>query len=389
MCLFFLACHNTNTTNPSLTATILNNSYLQGASIAQELVNSLLDNNNKNNNNTNKPQNKSSIDTSHKITTTVSSMYNNLPTLVQTDDKNNSTSLFSSVANTNLDNTNNVKTQQQNNMNALVQTLSNNNKLNINSSTTIPTLIYTGTAANNNNSNNLNHTSILNSLNSNSNATGNNKMYTDLPTLSSLPTSMSNQYNLNTKSQTSITQTISKSNPLMKGVRDCSKNYELDIIEDEEHGRIYEIACGGHIGQLYQKKFVCPGINSKCIKMGHDEWLTPKEFVAKGGKESLKDWKRAIKIQKTNLRKLIESGGLDYYQHKKCCSNQCRSNKSDYLNPLNSLNSNHAKSFDAAYLNRGYQWDTTGLLNSSMHARKSSGKGSFKNLVYKFYKNKV
>ena len=149
----------------------------------------------------------------------------------------------------------------------------------------------------------------------------------------------------------------SKPSNYAKGVRDCSKNYELGCQESEEHGMIYEIACGGFLGKLHQRKFVCPGINSRCIQMnGTDEWCTPKEFVAKGGKESLKDRKRAIKIQKTNLRKLIESGGLDYYQHKKMCSNQCRSNKGDYLNAPG-LSS---RSFDTSYLNRNYDWGANG-----------------------------
>ena len=167
------------------------------------------------------------------------------------------------------------------------------------------------------------------------------------------------------KKDTTTTSSIQQQT-IQKVQRDCSKNYELTVHETTD-GTIYEIACGGNLGQLYQKKFICPGINAKCIKlMGtvknntplqnseNSEWCTPKEFVARGGKESLKDWKRAIKIQKTNLRKLIESGSLDYYQHKKMCSNQCRSNKGDYLT-INGSSSSVAKasSFDTSYLSRG------------------------------------
>ena len=161
------------------------------------------------------------------------------------------------------------------------------------------------------------------------------------------------------------TSTTIQQQTIQKVQRDCSKNYELTVHETTD-GTIYEIACGGNLGQLYQKKFICPGINAKCIKlMGtvknnqplqnseNSEWCTPKEFVARGGKESLKDWKRAIKIQKTNLRKLIESGSLDYYQHKKMCSNQCRSNKGDYLTINGSASSvAKASSFDTSYLSR-------------------------------------
>ena len=115
----------------------------------------------------------------------------------------------------------------------------------------------------------------------------------DLPTLkNSDVSSQSNGPTLLKQNQTQLSGTSNYS----KGVRDCSKNYELTMMESIEHGMIYEIACGGHLGKLYQRKFVCPGINSRCIQMVNDEWCTPKEFVARGGKESLKDWKRAIKV---------------------------------------------------------------------------------------------
>jgi len=42
----------------------------------------------------------------------------------------------------------------------------------------------------------------------------------------------------------------------------------------------------------------------------------------------LKDWKHAIRIKGVMLRKLIEQGDLNYYDHDNNCSNQCRSNKS-------------------------------------------------------------
>jgi len=63
------------------------------------------------------------------------------------------------------------------------------------------------------------------------------------------------------------------------------------------------------------------------VKVG-ESWLTPKEFVNFAGKSTLKDWKRAIRIKGVMLRKLIENGDLNYYDHDNSCSNQCRSNKS-------------------------------------------------------------
>ncbi|CAK8683212.1 unnamed protein product [Clavelina lepadiformis] len=89
----------------------------------------------------------------------------------------------------------------------------------------------------------------------------------------------------------------------------------------------YPITCGNNKADLVWKKFICPGINAKCVKCG-DEWYTPKEFVNVAGKSTLKDWKRAIRINGVMLRKMIENGELNYYDHDNNCSNQCRSNKS-------------------------------------------------------------
>jgi len=113
--------------------------------------------------------------------------------------------------------------------------------------------------------------------------------------------------------------------------------------------------------------------------MVNDEWCTPKEFVARGGKESLKDWKRAIKIQKTNLRKLIESGELDYYEHKKMCSNQCRSNKGDYIN----VSGISSRSFDTSCLPSSYSYydgsnfpNSNNILQRNGNVQNGSGQNS-------------
>uniref|UniRef100_H2Y5H6 SAND domain-containing protein n=1 Tax=Ciona savignyi TaxID=51511 RepID=H2Y5H6_CIOSA len=97
--------------------------------------------------------------------------------------------------------------------------------------------------------------------------------------------------------------------------------------EKPKEDSTYPITCGNNKGDLVWKKFVCPGINAKCVKCG-DNWFTPKEFVSFAGKSTLKDWKRAIRINGIMLRKMIENGELNYYEHENNCSNQCRSNKS-------------------------------------------------------------
>merc|ERR1719376_559411 len=108
-----------------------------------------------------------------------------------------------------------------------------------------------------------------------------------------------------------------------------SKDYRADSNDHDKPNddTTYPITCGNNQGELIWKKFVCPGINAKCVKT-QDTWLTPKEFVNLAGKSTLKDWKRAIRIKGQMLRKLIEQGDLNYYDHDNNCSNQCRSNKS-------------------------------------------------------------
>ncbi|KAA8591218.1 hypothetical protein FQN60_002161 [Etheostoma spectabile] len=86
---------------------------------------------------------------------------------------------------------------------------------------------------------------------------------------------------------------------------------------DVEADVFYPITCGDTRATLVWKKFVCPGINVKCVQ----------EFVCLAGKSTLKDWKRAIRLNGTMLRKIMDSGELDFYQHTKVCSNTCRSTK--------------------------------------------------------------
>ncbi|XP_043074058.1 glucocorticoid modulatory element-binding protein 1 [Puntigrus tetrazona] len=99
-------------------------------------------------------------------------------------------------------------------------------------------------------------------------------------------------------------------------------------VEDLELG--YPITCGESKAILLFKKFVCPGINVKCVKY-EDQLISPKQFVHLSGKATLKDWKRAIRMGGVMLRKMMDSGQLDFYQHSTLCTNTCRSTKFDLL----------------------------------------------------------
>ncbi|XP_038160457.1 glucocorticoid modulatory element-binding protein 1-like isoform X2 [Cyprinodon tularosa] len=98
--------------------------------------------------------------------------------------------------------------------------------------------------------------------------------------------------------------------------------------EDVEIG--CPITCGDCKAVLLLKKFVCPGINVKCVKY-EDQLISPKQFVHLSGKATLKDWKRAIRMGGVMLRKMMDSGQLDFYQHSTLCTNTCRSTKFDLL----------------------------------------------------------
>lgn len=107
---------------------------------------------------------------------------------------------------------------------------------------------------------------------------------------------------------------------------------EVDVDADV----FYPITCGEAKAALVWKKFVCPGINIKCVQF-NSQLISPKEFVCLAGKSTLKDWKRAIRLNGTMLRKIMDSGELDFYQHSKVCSNTCRSTKIDLVGTKVSL----------------------------------------------------
>ncbi|XP_069607156.1 glucocorticoid modulatory element-binding protein 2 isoform X1 [Ranitomeya imitator] len=98
----------------------------------------------------------------------------------------------------------------------------------------------------------------------------------------------------------------------------------------------YPITCGESKANLLWRKFVCPGINVKCVQY-NEHLISPKEFVHLAGKSTLKDWKRAIRMNGVMLRKIMDSGELDFYQHSKVCSNTCRSTKIDVMGSRVSL----------------------------------------------------
>ncbi|XP_027020774.1 glucocorticoid modulatory element-binding protein 1 isoform X2 [Tachysurus fulvidraco] len=127
------------------------------------------------------------------------------------------------------------------------------------------------------------------------------------------------------------TQVILQLQPITPGTEDNTGETATAVLSeggDVELG--YPITCGESKAVLLFKKFVCPGINVKCVKY-EDELISPKQFVHMSGKATLKDWKRAIRMGGVMLRKMMDSGQLDFYQHSTLCTNTCRSTKFDLL----------------------------------------------------------
>eukprot|EP00062_Callorhinchus_milii_P002787 gi/632939384/ref/XP_007909853.1/ PREDICTED: glucocorticoid modulatory element-binding protein 2 isoform X3 [Callorhinchus milii] len=122
---------------------------------------------------------------------------------------------------------------------------------------------------------------------------------------------------------------------------------EVKIGDDEDNmvaEMIYPITCGESKANLVWKKFVCPGINVKCVQFDY-QLISPKEFVNLAGKSTLKDWKRAIRLNGVMLRKIMDSGELDFYQHSLVCSNTCRSTKIDLSSARSSLSSQQSTDY--------------------------------------------
>ncbi|XP_029520159.1 glucocorticoid modulatory element-binding protein 2-like isoform X1 [Oncorhynchus nerka] len=136
------------------------------------------------------------------------------------------------------------------------------------------------------------------------------------------------------ESETDATTTLTKEAILVK------LSGEMDVEADV----VYPVTCGDVKATLVWKKFVCPGINIKCVQF-NEHLISPKEFVYMAGKSTLKDWKRAIRVNGTMIRKIMDSGELDFYQHSKVCSNTCRSTKIDLVGTRVSLRSQQSTDY--------------------------------------------
>ncbi|KAM9418602.1 glucocorticoid modulatory element-binding protein 1-like isoform 3-T8 [Salvelinus alpinus] len=135
----------------------------------------------------------------------------------------------------------------------------------------------------------------------------------------------------------SNTQVILQLQPITAGMDESGETDtaveaypEEATVDGEEVELGYPITCGECKAVLLVKKFVCPGINVKCVKY-EDQLISPKQFVHMSGKATLKDWKRAIRMGGVMLRKMMDSGQLDFYEHSTLCTNTCRSTKFDLL----------------------------------------------------------
>ncbi|XP_041867406.1 glucocorticoid modulatory element-binding protein 1 isoform X1 [Melanotaenia boesemani] len=133
------------------------------------------------------------------------------------------------------------------------------------------------------------------------------------------------------------TQVILQLQPITAGDESAETDAAVMAVEapsEQTEGDDVEIGCPITCGDckavLLVKKFVCPGINVKCVKY-EDQLISPKQFVHISGKATLKDWKRAIRMGGVMLRKMMDSGQLDFYQHSTLCTNTCRSTKFDLL----------------------------------------------------------
>ncbi|CAG5884230.1 glucocorticoid modulatory element-binding protein 1 isoform 2-T3 [Menidia menidia] len=133
------------------------------------------------------------------------------------------------------------------------------------------------------------------------------------------------------------TQVILQLQPITSGDESAETDAAVMTVEshpEQTDGDDVEIGCPITCGDckavLLVKKFVCPGINVKCVKY-EDQLISPKQFVHISGKATLKDWKRAIRMGGVMLRKMMDSGQLDFYQHSTLCTNTCRSTKFDLL----------------------------------------------------------
>ena len=96
-----------------------------------------------------------------------------------------------------------------------------------------------------------------------------------------------------------LSEFVDSSNSLIVRIQISS----LIWISEESY---FKVTCGTLEGRLIWHKFVCPGINVRCIRLdSKHELITPKELVKEAGKQTLKDWKRAIRINTKMLRYVL------------------------------------------------------------------------------------
>uniref|UniRef100_A0A3B3I8V7 SAND domain-containing protein n=1 Tax=Oryzias latipes TaxID=8090 RepID=A0A3B3I8V7_ORYLA len=80
-------------------------------------------------------------------------------------------------------------------------------------------------------------------------------------------------------------------------------------------------------GALITGYVVAASLTLCCSPQFDDQLISPKQFVHLAGKATLKDWKRAIRVGGVMLRRMMDSGEIDFYRHNHMCSNTCRSTK--------------------------------------------------------------
>ncbi|XP_013907236.1 PREDICTED: glucocorticoid modulatory element-binding protein 1 [Thamnophis sirtalis] len=114
------------------------------------------------------------------------------------------------------------------------------------------------------------------------------------------------------------TQVILQLQPVQQGIYQESTETNAAVMAVETH-TIHKLEDG--IGEF----------SSDSDTLFNDQLISPKHFVHLAGKSTLKDWKRAIRLGGIMLRKMMDSGQIDFYQHDKVCTNTCRSTKFDLL----------------------------------------------------------
>ncbi|KAI6192035.1 SAND domain and SAND domain-like-containing protein [Aphelenchoides bicaudatus] len=107
---------------------------------------------------------------------------------------------------------------------------------------------------------------------------------------------------------------------------------------------IHDVRCGVLNAKLHMQRFTCPGIHRRCIEYD-GKMITPRQFTIQAEKDKQKDWKGSIRFGRYNLRTMMETKALDFYQHETNCSLKCQSRnyiknrKSETMESFNMLDS--------------------------------------------------